>query len=109
MSKYPVGRYPTSAPYTSANERNVWMLRHDNSMLASSAHCERTEANERPVLPSAGPSNCSTTTTRFPAFARWYAQLAPMAPAPMTTTSAVSDGGIVNSHCRRCHDLMHAA
>src|SRR5260370_9674298 len=43
------------------------------------------------VLVEAGPtaSRSSTTTARAPRRPRWYAILAPMAPAPITTMSAV--------------------
>jgi hypothetical protein len=40
------------------------------------------------MLPSAGPSNLSTTTTFRPLRARCYAQVAPRAPAPTITMSA---------------------
>src|SRR5215831_1581425 len=66
------------------------MLRQDSWMFSGSAHCARMDANERPVLPSAGPAKASTTTTSSPARARWKALLAPRAPAPTTMTSAVT-------------------
>src|SRR6476620_3402747 len=63
------------------------MLRQDSSVLRPSAHCARTEANDSPVLPSAAPAFASSTATLCPRWARWCAQLAPMMPAPTTTTS----------------------
>jgi hypothetical protein len=57
-------------PWSAGNERNAWMLRQDSSMLSGSAHWERIEANDRPVLPSAGPPNASTTRVRKPDRAR---------------------------------------
>ena len=65
------------------------MLRQDISMFSGSAHWDRIEANDRPVLPSAGPPNVSVTRTDTPALARWYAQLAPTAPAPITIASVL--------------------
>src|SRR5580700_1351773 len=80
------------------------MLRQDISMLSGSAHWDLIEANDRPVLPSAGPPKASRTATRRPARLRWWALLAPITPAPITATSAPKSeliGAPCPCRCRR--------
>src|ERR671923_2940639 len=63
------------------------MLYQDSAMFVGSRHCDRTQALERAVLPRPGASMPSRTTTLRPRRVSWSAQLAPMMPAPMMTTS----------------------
>src|SRR6185295_16063804 len=64
------------------------MPRCENSISTRVANCTRMPPAALLVEPAPTASRSSTTTSRAPRRPRWYAMLAPMAPAPITTMSA---------------------
>ena len=65
-------------------------------MLTASENCARTPPAALQVEPDPSSSFSTSTTSRTPDAARWYAALSPMTPPPITTTSA-RDGRLTPS------------
>ena len=80
------------------------LLAREAATAASVANCARNPPIALPVLPRPARSfRSSTSTSRQPRAARWYATLAPITPAPTTTTSAVRVAPTSPRRSRRVH------
>src|SRR5437867_6443179 len=66
------------------------MLSRARRTSGSVENCWRTPPMAFPVEPEATSLRSQSTTSRAPAAARWYATLAPIAPAPATTIRAMA-------------------
>src|SRR5579859_5742670 len=66
------------------------MLSHERRALTSSVYCTRTPATLRPVEPIAGATCASNTATFNPRSLNRKAHEAPIIPAPIINTSALT-------------------
>jgi len=96
----PRRRYPwwtNGSPCSCSSRRNRRMDQAQRAIFSRVTYCVSTTAAERPEEPEASDACSTSNTSRTPRSTSWEKQLAPMAPPPMTTTSA------------RIADRQHAA
>src|SRR5215210_3372259 len=79
-----------STPTRSSKRSNSSIERSAILTFSSSANCARTPPADLLVEPAPGASRSTRTTSVMPSSARCQTVLAPIAPPPMTTTSADS-------------------